>query len=131
MTKRVRVKVLMPPATSYQHAAVYAEGYAPGENARFAVVRMADDRPWLLVHRRTGIGVNSLFPTTCGKLGLAPKFAAAAALEAATHIDWAPFDRLPELQAGVKETYNPTLGAAGMALAPELRRIVAQAVGAS
>lgn len=127
---RAKVSVLLAPATIYQHAAHVAEGYAPAESARFAVVRTSADAPWELVHRRSGARVGSLLPALPRKLTMTDMLAVAAALHAHTELDWAPFDTLPEC---TPETKRDDVKFADMAraqrLALELRRIASQALG--
>lgn len=96
----IKFKTLLAPATIYQHAARYAEGQRPTTNSRFGVVRSASDAPWLLIHIRSGSQVGSLLPALSRKLTLRDLLAVASAFEAATHLDWAPFDNLPEIQPG-------------------------------
>lgn len=102
----IKFKTLLAPATIYQHAGRYAEGQRPTANSRFGVVRSASDAPWLLVHIRSGSQVGSLLPARPArsrKLTLRDLLAVASAFEAATHLDWAPFDNLPEIQPNDKK----------------------------
>lgn len=125
--KRYPVTVLLAPASIYVHAAREAQGYAPAPDARFAVVRdqALPDGQWVLVHRRTGAKIESLLPARSRKLTMTDKLAVAAALYAATHLDWSPFDALPQ-------TTHETKGVPAFAdrekaekVATEMRAIVA------
>lgn len=130
MTKRHPVKVLLCPATIYQHAARFGAGYAPSENARFAVVRDGEgkDAPWAFVHRRTGARVGSLLPVRARKLTMTDMLAVASAFEAATHLDWSPFDSLPVTTPATTGTPKFANERAAQLLAGELRTIAAGAV---
>lgn len=130
MTRRYPVTVLLCPATIYQHAARFGSGYAPTETARFAVVRDADDKsaPWALVHRRTGARVGSLLPVRARKLTMTEMLSVAAAYEAATHLDWRPFDSLPVTTPATTGTPKFADERAAQLLAGELRTIAAAVI---
>lgn len=129
-TRRHSVTVLLCPATIYQHAARFGAGYAPTEKARFAVVRDGDDKqaPWVLVHRRTGARVGSLLPVHARKLTMTDMLAVASAFEAATHLDWSPFDSLPVTTPATTGTPKFANERAAQLLAGELRVIAAGVV---
>jgi hypothetical protein len=132
MAKRLAVTVLLAPATIYQHAAVSSEGYAPAADARFAVVRAAgrSDGPWVLVHRRSGMLVESLLPPR--KFSRTDKLAVAAAFHACTHLDWTPFDAIPQVSEGDLKGpgFAPEHRDAAGRIATELRIIASSILGA-
>lgn len=126
---KIPLKTLMAPATIYQHAAFYAEGFRPTASSRFGVVReRAGEGPWLLVHIRSGSRVGGLLPALPRKLTLSDVLAVAAAFEAQTHLDWGPFDRLPEVQEGDRKGVGFAMEDADAArtLAASLRELAAQ-----
>lgn len=129
--KRVKVSVLLAPATIYQHAARVAEGYAVSADARFAVVRSdAHNCSWLLVHRRTGAPVASLLPTLRRKVTLRDLLAVCASWHAASHLEWDHFDRLPQTTRETTRVPDFDNRDAAMRVGQEMRALAAQAVPA-
>lgn len=129
MPRKVKVEVLKAPLTIYQHAARMAQGYAPAEDARFAVVREGDG-PWQLVHRRSGCAVESCLPALPRKITMTEKLAVAAAWHSATHLDWSPFDGLPQCTHETKrDDIRFSDPAAAGRVAGDMRTLALQALG--
>jgi hypothetical protein len=108
MTKRIKVAALLAPHGIYRRTPLAVTGYKPTERSRWAVVRTGDAAAWLLIHHASGAGVGSLLPVLPRKLTLAEMLAAAAAFDAATHLDWSAFDALPAVTP--ETTAEPRLG---------------------
>lgn len=129
--RRIPIRTLLAPATIYQHAAHYAEGYRPTANSRFAVVRQSPDDTWSLVHIRSGKRVDAALPAAARKLTMTDKLTVAAAWEGAAHLDWSAFDALNEIKEGA--TGKPSFGnltASQLATMDEMRKLAATAISA-
>lgn len=130
MTRRIKIATLLSPLGA-RGSVLRVEGYRPTSKSRFAVVRTAADRPWLLIHVRSGAIVDSAIPAVPRKLTMTDKLNVATAWEAATHLNWGPFDRI---EAVILETTNVINFARAdqdeaRAILPDMRRLAAQAIG--
>jgi hypothetical protein len=123
MARRIAFKGQTP----YMTARVTVSGYRPTDASRFAVARVSDRGPWLLLHVRSGMPVDSLLPALSRPVTMPEKLAVAAAWEAQTHLDWSAFDGLQELGPNFngRQHLDP---ATGRATAQAMREIAAQVI---
>lgn len=113
--------------TPYMTARVQVSGYRPTDSSRFAVARV-DKGPWLLLHVRSGMPVDSILPALARPVTMEEKLSVAAALEAQTHLDWSAFDSLQELGPGFngRQSLDPAKARDTVAA---MREIAALAIG--
>ena len=126
--KRHAITALISPNGIYQREPLAATGYAPSAKARWGVVRASPTAPWLLIHRASGGPIDSMFGARSRKMNLADKLAVARAFEAATHLDFGPFDALPAITAETTETPALKPGPKLYALLESMREIANQAL---
>ncbi|NBW08584.1 MAG: hypothetical protein EBR82_11220 [Caulobacteraceae bacterium] len=92
MTKRIAIDQLLAGSGVLRTEKAYTTDAA----SRFAVVQPLNaPGVWILVHRRSGIRIQSLLPSA--KLSLAAALRYIAALDA-LEIDWTPFDTIDEVR---------------------------------
>jgi hypothetical protein len=121
MTRRIPYTGQIP----YMAARLTVQGYRPTDSSRFAVVRLNSKAPWDLIHVRSGMSVGSLLPALSRPLGRDDKLAVAAAFEAQTHLDWAPFDSLEQIGPDFNGRQS-LAGDAARLTAMALRQVAAQ-----
>jgi hypothetical protein len=127
MARRIPVSAVLAPAGIYRREARAVTGYKASERSRFAVVRASDESIWMLIHIRSGGGLESTLPALPRRLTLADKLAVAAAWDAVTHLDWSAFDDLPAASLEMTAIPSIDLARARHTLA-EMRAIAARAL---
>lgn len=126
MVRRIKFTTLIAPNGIYHRTTAEAHGYRPAPSSRFAVTRIGRG-PWVLTHVRSGVGIDSILPARGQRLTMTQKLSAAAALEAATHLDWSAFDAIPAVTADMTEPPTFVQRPRDEMIA-EMREIVAAAI---